>query len=161
MPRNDTTNQYAISKYIVDATGGGTHTTIQGAINEANSAAIDATIYIRPGLYTESLTLYDGIDLVGKNTNTTIVGTHTPSAAGSIQLFSLTLQSATDIFSSAAAGTTSIEVFDCVIDCTNGYLYNLLNWTGTLAGDLNYIGGTNNGVVNNTGGASVFLEIQQ
>ncbi len=144
----------SISKYVVDADGSGDYTTIQAAIDAANAAGVDATIVVRPGTYTESLTLYSGIDVMGAiYGGATITGVHTPPAAGTIVFQNLTLTSATHIFSSAAAGTTEIDLDDCNITVTNGYVFNLANWTGTLSCLNLYADGTNDGVVNNTGGA--------
>lgn len=150
-----------ISLYIVDALGGTGYTTIQSAINAANTAGVPATIYVRPGTYTENLTLRSLIDIVGAvgvgDTGAcTIIGKHTPPAAGAITLRNLYLQSATHIFDSAAAGTTEIILMDDFVAVTNGYTFNLPNWTGTLVAFDVGQGGTNNGEINNTGGATIF-----
>lgn len=143
--------------FVVGASG--TYATIQAAITAANAIGSDASIYIQPGTYTEDLTLYDGISLWGADALfTTIIGTHTPPAAGTVICNYLTLQSATDVFNSAAAGTTEVQVNDCIINVTNGYLFNLVNWTGTLTlFNSTSVGGTNDGFVNNTGGATVYV----
>ena len=150
-----------ISKYIVDYTGSAGYTTIQAAINAAQAAGIRATVYVRPGTYTENLTFYDGIEVVGAinivdSQNLTIIGMHTPPASGFISIGRAILRSATHIFNSAVAGTTTIYLFECTMSCVNGYTFNLPNWTGSL--EVNDIGdtSTNNGFVNNTGGATIF-----
>lgn len=144
-----------ITSYVVDATAGATeYQTIQAALNAANTAGGNATVYVRHGTYTEDLTLYDTVFIEGQTeSGTTIVGTHTPPVAGIINIRKVTLQDATAIFSSAAAGTTTILIEDCAINVNNGYTFNLLNWTGTIA--IFDIGnnGTNDGFLNNTGGA--------
>jgi hypothetical protein len=147
---------YPITPYVVGAAGIAGYQTVQSAINAAQALGSDATIYIQPGTYTEDLTLYDGIDIVGSiYTGTTIVGTHTPPTSGNVQFQDITLESATHVFNSAAAGTTNISVVDCEVNVTNGYLFNLLNWTGTLeVGETGFVG-TNDGFVNNTGGATI------
>jgi hypothetical protein len=159
MAFNDSTNLYHTSKYIVDANGDTPYSTIQAALDEANSAGVPATIVVRPGTYAESLTLYDTIDIRGNiYTGVTITGTHTPPTSGRVTIQDCTLTSATDIFNSAAAGSTDLLLEDCVVNCTNGYTFNLLNWTGTLSifdsGDISTI----NGWINNTGGATVVAE---
>lgn len=57
-----------LSPYIVGATGSD-FTTIQAAINQAVADGASSTdpknIYIKPGIYNENLTLYDGINLIG------------------------------------------------------------------------------------------------
>lgn len=150
-----------ISKYIVDADGTAGYTTIQAAINAAVVAGLPATVYVRPGTYTENLTLYTLIDIVGAvgvgDTGAcTIIGLHTPPAAGAITLRNLYLQSATHIFSSAVAGTATIILMDNFVAVTNGYTFNLPNWTGSLVAFDVGQGGTNNGEINNTGGATIF-----
>lgn len=154
----DTGGGAAISKYIVDADGSGDYTTIQAALDAANTAALPATVVVRPGTYTENLTLYDQIDIYGNiQSGVTIIGVHTPPASGRVAFQDLTLQSATDIFNSAAAGTTDITVEDCLVNITNGYLFNLLNWTGALAINSCANNGTNDGFINNTGGSSIAI----
>lgn len=155
---NDTDGGVPISKYVVDVNGGASinYTTIQSAIDAANAAGVDATVYVRPGTYTENLTLYDGIDVVGSiYSGVTITGTHTPPASGTFTFQNCTLTSATDIFTSAAAGTTTLSVHGCIINCTNGYVYDLVNWTGTLVIDDCGDASTANGIINNTGGATI------
>lgn len=148
-----------ITKYVVDPTGAETeYQTIQAALDEANTNGGNALVVVRPGTYTENLTLYDSVHLQGANEQATIIiGTHTPPASGNFNAFRCTFQSATDIFSSAIAGTSALVIEDCTFNVTNGYVFNLLNWTGSITVfDIGSIG-TNDGVVNNTGGATVFL----
>jgi hypothetical protein len=152
-----------ITKYVVDPVGGETeYTTIQSAINAANAAGIPATIFVRPGNYTENLTLYDKIDVVGAvgvgdTAALRIIGTHIPPLSGAITLRNLRLESATDIFNSAVAGTSAIILMDNQIAVTNGYVFNLPNWTGAFVYFDEGSASTNDGVVNNTAGATVFM----
>lgn len=146
-----------ITLYVVDANGSTPYTTIQSAINAANAAG-GGQVWVRPGTYIENLTFYSGIQLSSPSEQSvTIIGTHTPPASGTLNIDRLTLQSAADIFNSAAAGSTVIIIEDCTISVTNGYTFNLPNWTGALA--LYDMGesSTNNGVVNNSGGATCFF----
>lgn len=55
-------NRFGITKWIVGSSlsDGATHTTIAGAISAASSGDV---IFIKPGTYTENLTLIDGITL--------------------------------------------------------------------------------------------------
>jgi len=145
-----------ISRFIVAADGTAGYTTIQAAITAATAAGGNATVYVRPGTYTENLTLATTVDVVGAvRTGTTITGVHVPPAAGRFMFQNLTLTSGTHIFSSAVAGTASLTIEDCVINCTNGYTFSLVNWTGPLyqyiTGDIS----ARNGFVNNTAGAAV------
>ena len=147
------TNIYANSRYIVGATNS-PYTTIQSAINAANTAGGNATIWVRSGTYTENLTLYDTIDIEGADsTLSVIVGTHVPPNSGTVTIVRCGLNSGTHIFSSAAAGTTKIVCNRCRFNLTNGYVFNLANWTGEL--DIRYStdASTANGLINNAGGS--------
>jgi hypothetical protein len=150
-----------ITPFIVSAAGitnGASYTTIQAAVNAANTAG-GGMVWIQPGTYTENLTLFSGIQLSGPSEQSvTIIGTHTPPSSGTLNLFRLAFQSATNIFSSAVAGTTAIIMEDCAVNVTNGYTFNLPNWTSSGSVSVFDIGnnGTNDGFFNNTGGASFF-----
>jgi pyrrolidone-carboxylate peptidase len=147
-----------ISKYVVAADGSAGYTTIQAAINAAKLAGIPADVYVRPGTYTENLTCYDSINVIGSNINTCIInGVHIPPVSGEFYMREFTLNSPTSIFSSAVAGTTYIFIEDCYGNVTNGYIFNLPNWTGPLGIDNSEILGTNNGIINNTGGSDIVL----
>lgn len=123
-----------ISRFVVAADGTAGYTTIQAAITAASAAGGNATVYVRPGTYVENLILATTVDVVGTiYSGTTITGVHVPPAAGRFTVQNCTLRSATHIFSSAAAGTAAILLEDCTINCTNGYLFNLVNWTGSLS----------------------------
>ena len=158
MPFQTSTNNYQISKYIVDAiVANSPYNSIQAAMDAANTAGVPTTVFVRAGTFTEDLTFYDGISLNGDNEqNTIIIGTHTPPAAGNLNLFRCVFQSATDIFNSAAAGTTDIIMEDCGVIVTNGYTFNLPNWTGSIAVFDIGNGGTNDGFLNNTAGAAFY-----
>jgi pectin methylesterase-like acyl-CoA thioesterase len=55
------TNNYGPAKFIVSSSAAnGTHTTIAAALT---SASTGDTIFIRPGTYTENLTLKAGVNL--------------------------------------------------------------------------------------------------
>lgn len=155
---NRTTGAAPMTDYVVDGSGGADYTTIQAAVNAANAAG-GGQVFVRPGTYTEDLTLYDNIGLWGSSEQETIiVGTHTPPASGILNIFRVTLSDATAIFSSAAAGTTTIIIEDCSFAVTNGYTFDLANWTGAIAVfDIGSAGGTDDGFINNTGGATVFV----
>lgn len=160
-----TTGGYPITPYVVGASGVAGYTTIQSAINAAHAAG-GGVVWVQPGTYTENLTLTGDTEVVGVSGNSDaatagncviISGVHTPPATGSFTFKNIHLQSATDIFNSAAAGSATLVLLDCSIACTNGYTFNMANWTGTLVvynvGDTS----TTNGVVNNTAGAVCFF----
>jgi len=153
-----------ITKYVVDPTADETeYTTIQSAIDAAQAAGVAATVWVRQGTYNENLTLYDNIDIFAAcgvaDTGVCILnGTHIPPATGSITIRNMYLQSDTDVFLSAVAGTSTLILIDCAIAVTNGYTFNLPNWIGLLVGfDIGEVASTNDGWINNTGGASVFM----
>lgn len=153
---------YPITPFVVGPVGKAGYQTIQAALTAANAAG-GGFVGVQPGTYTENLTLYDNTQVVsigiGDSGDVIIVGVHTPPASGTFAFKDVFLQSATHIFNSNAAGTASLFVIDSLVQLTTGYVFNVPNWTsGTLAmfdiGDLS----TTNGVVNNTGGASVLLD---
>jgi hypothetical protein len=153
------TNNYQNSRFIV-GTGSTAYATIQAAINAANTAGAPASVYIRPGTYTENLTLYDGIALEGTdNALVTIIGTHTPPNSGDITFSRIGFQSATHVFSSAAAGTTILRPVRCRFIITDGYIFNLANWTGDLRLRFctQYVSSTTCGIINNAGAAPVII----
>lgn len=154
---------YPITPYVVGPSGVAGYQTIQSAINAAHAAGGTQIIYIQPGTYTENLTFYDGIQLQGTQAyensfSTIIVGVHTPPTSGAIAVSNVELQSATDIFFSNASGTSSISILNATFNITNGYTFNLPNWSGT-GFNINNCGelSTNNGVVNNSGTANIFF----
>ena len=74
-------NFSGLSPFIVSSTAGqGSYSTIQAAINAANAAG-GGTVYIDVGTYTENLTLYGNISLIGAmapgQATVTIIGNHT------------------------------------------------------------------------------------
>jgi hypothetical protein len=146
--------------YVVDASGNTPYTTIQSAVNAANAAG-GGIIIARPGTYTENLILFSdchigGITFADAGGGVTIIGQHTPPTSGGFVFNNVALQSATNIFNSAAAGTTHLIIANAAITVTNGYTFNLLNWTGKLeVFDVNDRGSTNDGFVNNTAGAEI------
>lgn len=153
------TNRYMNSRYVVDnVTAGSPYTTIQSAINAAVAEGGNAEIWVRQGTYNENLTLYDGVNVEGaEQTLSILIGTHTPPASGQFRFTRMGLRSATHIFSSAAAGTTTLSCLRCQFQITNGYVYNLTNWTGELRARWCTDYSTNNGVVYNTGGSVVTM----
>lgn len=131
------TNQISAAtsfKYIVTGTLPGPFHTIQDCIDYVQSQGETATILIRPGLYVEDLTLYSEINLQGSDEGGIIIaGVHTPPPAGSFVISNCTLASNTDIFNSAAAGTSAITVETCSFELLNGVVFRLVNWTGPLS----------------------------
>jgi len=155
-------SKFPITPFVVGPIGDAGYQTIQAALNAANGAG-GGIVYVQPGTYTENLTLYDKTQVVGAvgladTGDLIIVGVHTPPTSGGFVFRNVTLQSATHIFNSAIAGSAHLIIIDAAIIVTNGYTFNLPNWTGKLESfDVNDRGSTNDGYVNNTGGAEVAL----
>lgn len=135
---NPRVNAYPITPYVVGPVGAAGYQTIQSAITAANAAG-GGVVYIQPGSYTENLTLFSGVDLYGtpavsqnQGASTSITGTHTPPASGHVGFNSICFISTTNVFNSAAAGTTHLVCLNCESAVQNGYFFNLPNWTGIL-----------------------------
>lgn len=130
------TNQvsnYGSYKYVVTGTEPGPYHTIASAITQAVSDGGNTTILIRPGTYTENLTLVSGINLRGSDEGLVIIsGIHVPPAAGSLSISNCEMSSATHILSSAVFGTTDISFDNCLFNLTAGYIFNMTNWGGDL-----------------------------
>lgn len=153
---------FPITPFVVGAAGVAGYQTIQSAITAAT--ATGGVVYIQPGTYTENLTLANGVYLVGTNDSPDaglcrIVGVHVPPATGSCTFSNLYLQSTTHVFSSAVAGSATLSLTNCTVNLTNGYIFNLANWTGPLLLDRINDVSTINGVVTNAGGSSIFFAL--
>lgn len=116
-------NNFGTAKWIVDPTAGqGTHTTIASAIASASSGQ---TIFIRPGTYTENLTLKAGVNLVCYDADTdtpnvVIIGKLTFTTAGIVSLSALNLQTNGDFFLAVTGSAASqINLFACELNCVN------------------------------------------
>ncbi len=152
-----TASGYPITPYVVGPAGQAGYATVQAGIDAANAAG-GGLVFIQPGTYTEDLTLYDGVNLMGGNDDDTIItGTHTPPATGIVNFFRITFTDAAAIFSSAAAGTTNLTLDTCVLNVTNGFSFDLANWTGQISIINGSSAGTQDGFSNNTGGASLYI----
>lgn len=160
---NATSGGYPITPYVVGSSGEAGYTTIQSAL-DAIGAGGSGNVWVQPGTYTEDLVFPNNsnIGIVGTSdeaTGPTVVGVHTPPAAGNVVFWRVALTSSSDIFSSAAAGTANILIAHNIMTL-DGYLFNLPNWTSSGSFTTYAIGdfaSTSDGIVNNTGGASVFL----
>lgn len=100
----------------------GTFSTIASAITAASSGQ---TIFIRPGTYTEDLTLKAGVDLVGFESGgltpeVTIIGKLSASYSGSVTVSGVRLQTNADnIISLTGANATILNIRDCYLNITN------------------------------------------
>lgn len=155
------TNQlgnYSSYKYVVTGSEPGPFHTIQSAIDYIHAQGGSTTILVRPGTYTESLTLYSGINIKGAEDGQVIMyGTHTPPASGSITISNCTLQADTDILSSSAAGTADITISNCIFNILNGYVFNVASWTGDLTIEFCTDISSANSIINNTGNSAVTI----
>jgi len=115
------TNNYGPAKFIVSAnTYEGTHTTIASAMTAASSGD---TIFIRPGTYTENVTLKAGVNITayqgdGYNVNVNIVGKLTATTAGNRTISGVGLQTNGASFLEVSGATVGVVVK--LIGC---YLY--------------------------------------
>ena len=123
------TNNYGTAKFIVSSSAAnGTHTTIASALAIASSGD---TIFIRPGTYTENLTLKAGVNLTAFGSDSSqngtgkviIQGTCTLSEAGTVTISGVQLQTN----SAAALAVTGSAA--SIVNLENCYL-NFTNSTG-------------------------------
>jgi len=162
------TNNYGTAKFIVTSSAAnGTHTTIASALAVATSGD---TIFIRPGTYTENLTLKAGVNIVaysgdGDTGNVIILGNSTLSSAGTVSISGIQLKTNSANCITVSGSVASIlNLIDCNINCSNntGISFssssasskiNLYNCIGNLATTgIAYFASTANGVINFYGG---------
>jgi hypothetical protein len=126
MAQQLSTNTFTTAKWIVSATSSdGTHTTIASALTSASSGD---TIFIRPGTYTENLTLKAGVNLTAfvcdglgfTTNNVTIVGKCTFTAAGTVNISGIQLQTNSDFLLAVTGSAASIvDLTNCFLNCSN------------------------------------------
>lgn len=119
-------NKFGCAKWIVDATAAvGTHTTIATALTSASSGD---TIFIRPGTYTENLTLKAGVNLTAFGSDSSlngtgkviISGTCTLTTAGSVTISGIQLQTNSAALLAVTGTLASIvNLQSCYLNCTN------------------------------------------
>lgn len=169
-------NKYGVAKWIVDpVAGNGTHTTIASALASASSGD---DIFIRPGTYTENLTIKAGVNLVAFPTdpsgNVTIVGNLTSGISGTASFSGIRFQtpSGNYIFTSFGSDQQTHNFYNCYFNCTlfgaiantnsnASSRLNFYNCTGDLATTgIGFISTSNNTVsiyntvITNSGGSS-------
>lgn len=145
------TNNYGTAKFIVSSSAAnGTHTTIASAIADAVSGE---TIFIRPGTYTENLTLKAGVNLAAYDCDAfsgtvTISGKCSYSESGQVDMSGIRLQTNGDYaLEVTGANASAIILTQCQVVNTNN---TAINFTSSNAGssiNLNYcltfVGATN------------------
>ncbi len=117
------TNNYGTAKFIVSSSAAnGTHTTIAAALTAASSGD---TIFIRPGTYTENLTLVAGVNLSAYDCdaltpNVTIVGKLTATFAGTSSISGIRLQTNSDNYLViSGSSNTVINLIECYLNASN------------------------------------------
>jgi hypothetical protein len=121
-----TVNAVNVCRFIVDATvTRGTHTTIALAITAAVAAGGAQNIFIRPGTYTEDLTLPASINLIsfvsdGDTPTVIISGKVTMTTAGTSCISGIRLQTNSDFFLAVTGSAASIvNLENCYLNCLN------------------------------------------
>lgn len=114
---------------------GANFTSIAAAIAAAQGTGINSTIFLQPGTYTENITLVPGINLCAYNCdpltpNVTISGTLTLTAAGTVSISGIRLQTNSAAFLAVTGNQASIvNLKDCFLNCSNstGITYSSSN----------------------------------
>lgn len=117
---------FGVAKWIVDPTAGsGTHTTIASALTSASSGD---TIFIRPGTYTENLTLKAGVNLTAFGSDSSLNGTGnviisgnaTLSTVGSVTISGIQLQTNSgNVITVSGSVASIVNLNNCYLNCTN------------------------------------------
>lgn len=111
--------------FIVSKDGNGDFTTIASALTAATTGT---TIFIKPGTYTENLTLKSGVNLSGFGSdssqngtgNVIISGTCSFSSSGTVSISGIQLQTnAAGILTLSGSSATIINLENCYLNCTN------------------------------------------
>ncbi len=156
--------EFPMTPFVVGPVGKGEFQTIQAGLDAANAAG-GGIVGIQPGTFNENLTLYNNTFVVGLTNSlegapVIISGIHLPPPSGKFGFDRIQLESATDIFNSVAL-VVGADLFlnNCLIKITDGFIFNLPSWSGSLnINDTQDIGSIINGVINNpTGDSNVFL----
>lgn len=118
-------NYSTAASHIVDPSGLGDFKTIQSAITAAVSGQ---TIFVRPGTYTENLTLKVGVNLTAytcdsslNNTGHVIIsGKATLTAAGTVTISGIQLQTNSDFFLAVTGSANSVvNLVSCYLNASN------------------------------------------
>jgi len=113
-------------QFLVSQAGTGTHTTIQGALNEAR---FGDTIYVAAGVYEEGLQFKNGVNLIGAGPATTVIRygygfdpavSATHASAGRIEGFLIERVGTTLPAPAVELSSASITLADCTISSAVG-----------------------------------------
>lgn len=125
-------NNYGVAKWIVDPQAGqGTHTTIAAALTASSAGD---TIFVRPGTYTENLTL-KAVNLVaftGDTLTVTITGKITCSTSISAFISNIALKTNSDFLLVSSGASCVVSLFGCDLNCLNNTGINLSAATSTV-----------------------------
>lgn len=120
------TNTFCEAKFVVDANASqGGYTTIAAALTAATSGS---TIFIRPGTYTENLTLKAGVNLTAFSSDSSsngtgvvvILGMCTMTTAGTVSISNIQLQTNSAALLAVTGSAASIvHLNNCYLNCTN------------------------------------------
>jgi len=153
--------------HVVDTTGQGDFTTIQAAITAASSGM---TIFVRPGTYTENLTLKAGVDITAygsdsslNNTgNVQITGKATFTGAGTVTISGIQLNTNSDyllVVSGSAASIVNLN--NCYLNCSNNTGISYTSSSGSSGININScygdLGTTGIGLYTMTGAGNLFI----
>ncbi|HEY5236086.1 MAG TPA: hypothetical protein VIJ14_07910 [Rhabdochlamydiaceae bacterium] len=129
--------------FMVDTRlGKGTHTTVQAAINDANtqflSTGIPVTVALRDCTFTENLTIQAGVNFVGGGSGALIVGNHTwtgNNVKPSFNNISFSNTNSSPMFLCNASSQVGATWQDCFFEVSGGtQLFNL-----NAGGDFNWL----------------------
>lgn len=163
-------NKYWLTPYVVDSntTPGSraSYSTIQSAINAANTAG-GGVVYIRPGNYTENLTLYPAVNLLGVPlqsiqqftnpfTTTLINGAHTLTGTGIVQMTGISFSNGAGIIFTftSSGGNLEVDIENCLISNGNG---DAILATGSVGNSVNIFIDTCNISTNTSTNAAITL----
>lgn len=123
MAQQLSTNTFGCAKWIVDPTlSNGTHSTIQAAINSASSGD---TVFIRPGTYTEDITLKAGVNVTAYNCdsytpNVTILGNVTASYNGTVSISGINLRTnGAACLTVSGSSSSTLNLINCAVNANN------------------------------------------
>lgn len=135
-------NTFGTAKWIVSATASdGTHTTIGAALTSASSGD---TIFIRPGTYTENLTLKAGVNLTAYvcdafSGQVTISGKCSFSSAGQVDMSGIRLQTNGDYALEVSGSAASVVILnECQVVNTDNTAINYTSSSASSSISLNY-----------------------
>lgn len=123
-------NKFGTCDFIVDPTPGlGSYQTIGAALS---AAVAGQTIFIRPGTYTENLTLKAGVNLVGYPADADspiaqIVGKISASYSGSSSISGIRLDTNSDYCLSVTGSSTALYLESCLVISVNNNAVNVTN----------------------------------